>query len=44
MAIRNACQMLMKLGFDTRNVYEDDFEKPFLQESAEFYKVRNLTL
>ena len=40
MAIRNACQMLMILGIDTRSVYEEDFEKPFLEESAEFYKVR----
>ena len=39
MAIRNACQMLMLLGIDTRSVYEEDFEKPFLKESEEFYKV-----
>lgn len=39
MAIRNACQMLMILGIDTRSVYEEDFEKPFLEESAEFYKL-----
>ena len=39
-AIKNACQMLMTLGIDTRSVYEEDFEKPFLEESAEFYKVR----
>ena len=32
--------MLMILGIDTRSVYEEDFEKPFLEESAEFYKVR----
>ena len=43
MPIRNACQMLMILGIDTRSVYEEDFEKPFLEESAEFYKVRNLS-
>ena len=42
MAIRNACQMLMILGIDTRSVYEEVFEKPFLEESAEFYKVRML--
>lgn len=42
MAIRNACQMLMILGIDTRSVYEEDFEKPFLEESAEFYKVRTV--
>ena len=42
MAIKNACQMLMILGIDTRNVYEEDFEQPFLEESVEFYKVRML--
>lgn len=40
MAIRNACQMLVLLGINTTSVYEEDFEKPFLEESAEFYKVR----
>ena len=34
--------MLMILGIDTRSVYEEDFEKPFLEESAEFYEVRML--
>ena len=34
--------MLMILGIDTRSVYEEVFEKPFLEESAEFYKVRVL--
>jgi cullin 3 len=38
-AIRNACNMLMILGIDSRCVYEEDFERPFLQQSAEFYKV-----
>ena len=42
MAIRNACQMLMILGIETRSVYEEVFEKPFLEESAAFYKVRML--
>lgn len=43
LAVRNACQMLISLGIEQgpegRNVYEEDFEKPFLQQSAEFYKV-----
>ncbi|EDO35230.1 predicted protein [Nematostella vectensis] len=39
MAIRNACQMLVILGIDSRHVYEEDFERPFLEESAEFYKM-----
>lgn len=39
-AIKNACQMLMILGINSsRSVYEEDFERPFLQQSAEFYKV-----
>lgn len=42
LAIRNACQMLMVLGINSRAVYEEDFEKPFLHQSAEFYRVRIL--
>jgi cullin 3 len=38
-AIKNACQMLVTLGIDSRSVYEEDFEAPFLQQSAEFYGV-----
>lgn len=39
-SIKNACQMLMVLGINSsRSVYEEDFERPFLQQSAEFYKV-----
>lgn len=38
-AIRNACQMLMILGLDGRSVYEEDFEGPFLDMSAEFFQV-----
>lgn len=41
LAIRNACQMLMVLGINSRSVYEEDFEKPFLHQSAEFYRVKN---
>lgn len=36
-AIKNACQMLMTLGIESRSVYYEDFEDPFLQQSAEFY-------
>jgi len=42
-AVKNACQMLMILGIDSRSVYEEDFEKPFLTQSAEFYRVRTVT-
>ena len=41
LAVKNACQMLMLLGIETRNVYEEDFESHFLKQSAEFYKVES---
>ncbi|XP_011310038.1 cullin-3 [Fopius arisanus] len=41
MAIKNACQMLMRLGINSRIVYEEDFERPFLQQSAEFYRMES---
>ncbi|XP_034230690.1 cullin-3 isoform X2 [Thrips palmi] len=40
-AIKNGCQMLMVLGINSRSVYEEDFERPFLQQSAEFYKMES---
>ncbi|KAK7089946.1 cullin-3-like [Littorina saxatilis] len=40
-AVKNACQMLMILGIDSRSVYEEDFEKPFLDQSAEFYRLES---
>lgn len=43
-AIKNACQMLMLLGINSRQVYEEDFERPFLQQSAEFYRVRKISM
>ncbi len=43
-AVKNACQMLMILGIDSRSVYEEDFEKPFLEQSADFYKVSKLSI
>lgn len=42
-AVKNACQMLMVLGIDSRAVYEEDFERPFLEQSAEFYRVYTVT-
>lgn len=41
LAVKNACQMLMILGIDSRSVYEEDFERPFLAQSAEFYKMES---
>ena len=29
--IKNACQMLVALGIDSRGVYEHQFENPFLK-------------
>ncbi|XP_035738748.1 cullin-3-like [Vespa mandarinia] len=40
-AIKNACHMLMLLGINSRQVYEEDFERPFLQQSAEFYRIES---
>lgn len=40
-AVKNACQMLMVLGIDSRTVYEEDFERPFLDQSAEFYRLES---
>lgn len=34
--------MLIALGVDSRSVYGDDFEKTFLEEYTEFFKVRTL--
>lgn len=39
LAIKNACQMLIVLGIENRWVYEEDFERPFLTQSASFYKM-----
>ncbi|RNA24751.1 cullin-3 isoform X1 [Brachionus plicatilis] len=40
-AIKNACQMLMTLGIESRSVYYQDFEEPFLHQSAEFYRLES---
>ena len=36
--------MLMVLGINSRSVYEEDFERPFLQQSAEFYRVSHIKM
>ncbi|GAB6020164.1 Cullin-3 [Chamberlinius hualienensis] len=41
LAIKNACHMLIVLGIDSRDVYEEDFERPFLIQSAEFYRLES---
>ena len=35
--------MLMTLGIGSRDVYKEDFEQPFLDQSAEFYRVSMLS-
>jgi len=40
-AIKNVCQMLMQLGIDSRSIYEEDFEAPFLSQSEEFYSLES---
>ncbi|XP_045621144.1 cullin-3 [Procambarus clarkii] len=41
LAIKNAAQMLIVLGIESRAVYEEDFERPFLAQSAEFYRMES---
>ncbi|XP_059609467.1 cullin-3 [Phlebotomus argentipes] len=40
-AIKNACQMLVVLGINSHWVYEEHFERPFLAQSAAFYKMES---
>lgn len=39
--LKNITQMLVDLGINTRSVYEELFEKPFLETSASFYSVES---
>ncbi|XP_019861283.1 PREDICTED: cullin-3-B-like [Amphimedon queenslandica] len=45
-AIQSTCKMLMCLSLSSskRDVYEEDFERPFLQMSREFYKAESQKL
>eukprot|EP00054_Salpingoeca_dolichothecata_P025251 m.174938 g.174938 ORF g.174938 m.174938 type:complete len:733 (+) comp25290_c1_seq1:50-2248(+) len=36
--VKNACKMLVTLGINSRHVYEDIFQNPFLEQSAYFYR------
>ncbi|XP_075726383.1 cullin-3-A [Rhipicephalus microplus] len=38
LAIKQACDMLESLGHGSRSVYEEVFERPFLADTARFYK------
>ncbi|KAH7941928.1 hypothetical protein HPB49_018583 [Dermacentor silvarum] len=40
--MKEACEILTSLGLDSRSVYED-FERPFLAESAKFYAFQGQT-
>jgi cullin 3 len=39
LAFNKACLMLVHLGIKSDSLYEEDFERQFLQQSAEFYRV-----
>jgi cullin 3 len=39
--LKSITQMLIDLGVNSRSVYEEDFEKPFLETSANFYRVES---
>jgi cullin 3 len=38
--IQKACEMLMKVGLDSRDVYVEIFEASFLQQSVDFYRLK----
>ncbi|XP_064394633.1 cullin-3-like [Halichondria panicea] len=40
-SVKNTCKMLMALGIGSREIYEEDFEKPLLKESREFYRIES---
>jgi cullin 3 len=42
--LKGIYQMLISLGMDSRSVYEEDFEKPFLKQLAEFYQLQSQKL
>jgi cullin 3 len=39
--LKNITQMLIDLGVNTRAVYEEDFEKHFLETSSSFYRLES---
>lgn len=39
--VKNITQMLIDLGVNSRTVYEDDFEKHFLETSSTFYRLES---
>eukprot|EP01101_Sappina_pedata_P006463 TRINITY_DN3204_c0_g1_i1.p1 TRINITY_DN3204_c0_g1~~TRINITY_DN3204_c0_g1_i1.p1 ORF type:complete len:755 (-),score=227.71 TRINITY_DN3204_c0_g1_i1:56-2320(-) len=39
--LKNITQMLVELGVNSRAVYEEDFERPFLESSTKFYRMES---
>jgi len=39
--IKNITQMLVDLGINSRTVYEEDFERHFLETTANFYRLES---
>jgi len=39
--LKNITQMLVDLGVNSRQVYEEDFERHFLEDSAHFYRMES---
>ncbi|KAL6049859.1 Cullin-3A isoform A [Balamuthia mandrillaris] len=39
--VKSITQMLIDLGVNSRNVYEEDFERHFLETSADFYRIES---
>ena len=37
--MKNMCQMLLELSLENNEVYQEDFERPLLKVSRQFYRV-----
>lgn len=37
--MKNMCQMLLELSIENNEVYQEDFERPLLKVSRQFYRV-----
>ncbi|XP_037954020.1 cullin-3-like [Teleopsis dalmanni] len=42
--MKNVCQMLLSLDFNSHSLYEEIIEKPFLAKSVSFYKLKSQEL
>jgi len=43
-SMRSACNMLTTISLNNRDVYEEEFEQPFLKQTSEYYKVESQKL